>query len=351
MNKKFNILRSIVVLSVMSALIFDTKTAHAGTAEGLTLCIQSVIPSLFPFIFLSLLLTSGLYGMHIPLLSPLRKLCSIPYGTESILLIAFLGGYPVGAQAVHSAWSEGTLDTAAAKRLLGFCNNAGPSFIFGLLSSLFTHKAAAWCLWLIHVVSALLVGWILPGIQQDKQHITSSQPVTVTVALGKSMHIMANICGWVILIRIFLVFALKYILHYLPPITQVLISGCIELTNGCISLHVIENEPIRFVAAAFMLSVGGLCVFLQTRAVTSKLGTGMYLPGKLLQALISVILSFMLLPMLYPITDRFFCLSFSCVGILLLFIIKKVVAFRQNLLYNNSSSKRKDQSLCFFAEK
>lgn len=351
MNKMFYILRSIVVLSIMSALIFDTKTAHAGATEGLTLCIQSVIPSLFPFIFLSLLLTSGLYGMHIPLLWPLRKLCSIPEGTESILLIAFLGGYPVGAQAVHSAWSEGTLDTATAKRLLGFCNNAGPSFIFGLLSSLFTHKAAAWCLWLIHIVSALLVGWLLPGNQQNKQHITGSHPVTVTAALGKSIHIMANICGWVIVIRILLVFATKYILHYLSPITQVLISGCIELTNGCISLLIIKNEPVRFVAAAFMLSMGGLCVLLQTRAVTGKLGTGMYLPGKLLQALISAILSSLLLPILYPVAVPFFCLSFSFVGILLLFIIKKVVAFRQNLLYNNGSSKRKDQSLCFFAEK
>lgn len=355
MKKMSHVIMNAALLVVMLALIIDTKTAHEGAVEGLSLCIQSVIPSLFPFIFLSMLLTSSLYGMKIPLLSPLRKLCSMPEGTESILLIAFLGGYPVGAQTVHSAWSKGTLETRTAKRLLGFCNNAGPSFIFGLLGSHFTRNASTWCLWLIHIVSALAVGCILPVSITNSHQSTRPQPMTATAAVRKSIHIMANICGWVMIIRIFLAFATKYVLRYLPPITQVLISGCVELTNGCVSLQFIKEEPIRFIAASFMLSMGGLCVLLQTKAATGELGTGMYLPGKLLQALISIILSSLMLPLLYPIPAQSHCLLLSCVGgsllIAVMIIMKKVVAFRQNLLYNNASTKRKDQSLCFFAEK
>ena len=343
MKKMSHLLKNIAIPAVMLALIFDSKTAHEGAIAGVNLCVQSVIPSLFPFIFLSMLLTSSLYGMKIPLLSPLRKLCSMPEGTESILLIAFLGGYPVGAQTVHSAWSNGTIETRTAKRLLGFCSNAGPSFIFGLLGSHFTRNASAWCLWLIHIVSALVVGCILPVSITNAHQGIRPQPMTATAAVGKSIHIMANICGWVMIIRIFLAFATKYVLCYLPPITQVLISGCVELTNGCVSLQIIKAEPIRFIAASFMLGMGGLCVLLQTKAATGELGIGMYLPGKILQALISIILSSLMLPLLYSIPAKSHYLLLSCAGglllIALMIIMKKVVAFRQNLLYNNASTK------------
>ena len=51
---------------------------------------------------------------------------------------------------------------------------------------------------------------------------------------------------------------------------------------------------MRFLAASTLLSFGGICVLMQTRAVTGSLGIKSYLKGKLLQALISLILSFAL---------------------------------------------------------
>ena len=39
-------------------LIVDSHTAAAGVREGLELCIRTLIPSLFPFMFLAMLLNS-----------------------------------------------------------------------------------------------------------------------------------------------------------------------------------------------------------------------------------------------------------------------------------------------------
>ena len=84
-------------------LILDAKTALQGARQGVELCLKTVIPSLFPFFVLSILLTSSLLGSRIPLLRPLGRLCGVPKGAESLLIPAFLGGYPVGAQSVPEA--------------------------------------------------------------------------------------------------------------------------------------------------------------------------------------------------------------------------------------------------------
>ena len=73
---------------------------------------------------------------------------------------------------------------------------------------------------------------------------------------------------------------------------QVILTGLLELANGCCELEKIANDGLRFMAAAVMLSFGGLCVAMQTLSVTEKLGLGSYLPGKLLQTLISLMLAF-----------------------------------------------------------
>ena len=100
----------------MLVLILDSPTALSGAKNGIEICLQSVIPSLFPFFVLSILLTSGLTGQRSPIIRPLSFFTGIPQGSESIFLTGLLGGYPVGAQAVGSAYRMGVLtDTEAAR--------------------------------------------------------------------------------------------------------------------------------------------------------------------------------------------------------------------------------------------
>ena len=50
----------------MLVLILDGKTALLGMRDGLEICLWTVIPALFPFLFLSAILTDSLYGKKIP---------------------------------------------------------------------------------------------------------------------------------------------------------------------------------------------------------------------------------------------------------------------------------------------
>lgn len=288
----------------MLVLILDGKTALRGAQAGIELCLKTVVPSLFPFFLLSILLTDSLTGISFPLLRPLTRVCGVPDGTESLLLSGFLGGYPVGAQCVCAAYRSGHLSARDAERMLAFCNNAGPAFLFGMISSVFPGQAYIWALWVIHILSALLTAWSLPGKPAKIRTLSPKKSITISLALQASIRVMATVCGWVILFRVIIAFLRRWFLWLLPVEMQVLVTGLLELSNGCCELHTVTGINLRFLICSVFLAFGGVCVTMQTVSVTSGLSLRYYFSGKVMQALFSLILSMGILYNAWPI-----CLS------------------------------------------
>ena len=272
----------------MLLLILDSRTALQGAREGIELCLRTVVPSLFPFFVLSGLLTSSLLGRDLPLLRPLERLTGIRSGTGSILLAGLLGGYPIGARSVADARRRGQLSAEESGRMMAFCNNAGPSFLFGIAGAMFPQAWVGWALWGIHVVSALAVGALLPGKTDGKVSAERSGSLSLPAAVTSAIGAMAGVCGWVVLFRVVLAFLDHWCLWLLSAEGRVAVCGLLELTNGCCALGEIENLGARFVICSGLLAFGGLCVTMQTVSVAQGVGLRWYLPGKLLQTGISI---------------------------------------------------------------
>lgn len=288
----------------MLMLILDAKTALSGAKEGVTLCLYTVIPSLFPFLFVSGMLSNTLVGLNIPFLRPLGRLCRIPAGGEPLLLLGLIGGYPVGAQNIAHAYCNGQIEKDDARRLLGFCNNAGPAFIFGMMSSMFKSYSTPWLLWLIHIFSAVTVGFLLPGKSRQKCSLPKKDLPTAANALAVSTKTMAEICGWIIIFRIFLSMLQRWIFWTFPDELNIVLYGISELTNGCVALFQHHREGFQFLLGSVFLGFGGLCITMQTISVTKTLGTGYYFPGKLLQTIISFLLSSALQWIIFPASEN-----------------------------------------------
>ena len=253
-----------IITGIMAAvgfllLILDGQTAFQGALDGIELCIRTVIPSLFPFFIISMLLTSSLAGMNSNLLRPLGKILRIPSGSEGIFLIGLLSGYPTGAQSIATAHKNGQLSTRDAHRMMGFCSNAGPAFLFGMIGPIFSSPIIPWILWVIHIVSAFLTGIILPGRSSDSVSVSHTQKFRIQTALERSVHTMAHVCGWIILFRVILSFLSRWLFFMLPNAVQIIISGGLELSNGCVLLKNIRDEGLRFLICSGFLGFGGLC--------------------------------------------------------------------------------------------
>lgn len=291
---KRSIITAIFPLLGMLILILDAQTALSATRQAIILCLQSVIPSLFPFLILSSLAIHLLPDRSFPVLRPLAGILRVPEGSEMIWLIGLLGGYPTGANLVANAYRQNQLSGRNAERMLAFCSNAGPAFIFGFGTSLFSDQKLCWYLWGIHILASLIVAILTPG--EEKAAFTPSERSDLSLAgiVLSAAKAMAMICCWVIIFRIVLLFIDRWIFWCLPVWASTLLQGILELTNGTIALCKIETEALRFCLFSVMLSFGGLCVAMQTFSLCGSLHHSAYLPGKLLQASVSGLLSAMI---------------------------------------------------------
>lgn len=270
----------------MAILILDSRTAVSGAKAGIDLCILTVIPSMFPFLFLSNLIMKSSTKCEWHFLKLCTKIFGIPHGMETAMIPAFLGGYPSGAVCIASAYSTGVSSADTAARMLAYCSQAGPAFLFGMISSQFNQAYAVWLLWGIQFMSAWMVSSFFHAEQKNVK--TQDLPTPEENALERSLHTIGIICGWIILFRVVIEFLQRWIMWYVPLPVQVLLSGILELSNGCSMLRRIPDGDIRFIICSGMLSFGGLCVLFQTKSVVHPLPIRYYMMGKTLQALFAM---------------------------------------------------------------
>lgn len=337
----------------MIILILDGKTALASATGGIDMCLRAVIPSLFPFFFLSVIINDRLLGANSKLLRPLSRLCKIPKGSESIVVLGLIGGYPVGAASIYDAYKANALSKAQATRMLSFCNNAGPAFLFGILAPIFDDTVILWALWAIQILSALAVGMLLPGKEEDRISLSHIPSVTPARAMQMAIRNIACVCGWIILFKIVLGFFTRWFFWLLPQTVQILLIGLMELSNGCLSLTALPCAGMRFLFAAVFLSFGGICVCMQTASVIGDLPLKSYIVGKILQVSITVIVAGIAQAFLFPkdsLNITVF-LPFSIVILFAILLLKKAVAFRGNIGYNVRKSLHERGALCCFEEK
>lgn len=290
----------------MAVLILDAKTALAGANEGIRVCVQTVVPSLFPFFVLSILLNGALTGRPMAILSPIARLLQVPQGAVGLITVGLLGGYPVGAQGVGQAHREGRLVTSDARRMLAFCSNAGPAFIFGMGAGLFPKVWVSFLVWAIHILSSWCVALLTPCGSAHPAQMDTVRAVTLPQAVRKAVVTLATVCGWVVLFRVLIAVSDRWLLWAVSGEIRAAIVGALELANGCCALPLIECPGLRMTAFAGMLSFGGLCVAMQTASVVEGLSMELYLPGKLCQSAVSILLS---IPaqLLLPREDRWVC--------------------------------------------
>lgn len=328
------IITAIFSSAAVLALILDSKTALAGASSGIALCTKAILPSLFPFLFLCAVLTNALWGQKFALLRLLGRRTGVPSGAESILIAAALGGYPAGAQAVAAAYADGKLTRQNAEDLLCFCNNAGPAFLFGIVSSQFEENSTVWALFIIHLMAAFLTGALRPISASTPTQLHSGSS-TVPELLTRSVKAVALVCGWIILFRILTEYLSHWFFHFLPELLQVIICGVLELSNGCCNLSTIQNASVRFLTCSCMLSIGGVCITMQTASVIGTLSIKPYLRGKLLHTIFSLILS------VFYLYFGWFSLFIAAVFILV--VPKKTVDFHYSRMYNKAKIHERNQ--------
>ena len=317
----------LAIVCAALALILWPKEAMAAMKDGLRLCGNVIIPSLFPFFVLSSLvvelgLSRYLGKLFQPVMAPLFR---VNGACASAVALGFVGGYPVGARTAIALYQSGQCSKTEAERLLAFCNNAGPAFILGVVGAgVFGSGTVGLLLYLAHIAASLCVGLLFrfyrPHEGPRRGSLTAPQfqavrfPAAFTRSVTGALSSSLNICAFVLLFCVVIrMLSLAGVLEalaellsfFLGPLgfsqswAKRLLTGVLEISSGVSSLTD-GSLPGRLSMAAFMLGWAGLSVHCQVLAFLgdSGLSMGTYLSGKLLHGILSAALLRLLVPLL-----------------------------------------------------
>lgn len=334
-----DLLLGCALLAALTGLMAWPQEVISAGKDGLALCGNVILPSLFPFFVVSSLIV-GLGLAEYPgrlvekVMVPLFR---VNGRCASALVLGLIGGYPVGARTAAELYKNGQCSRSEAERLLGFCNNSGPAFLLGVVGTgIFGSPKIGLLLLVIHMVSALLVGLVFrfyPS-QQASNCPRFSAPSTggdihpaavFTQSVRDSCASALNVCAFIVLFGVILrLLTLSGILGALSrgiaalfsplglsyPWAKRLLGGLLELSNGVAALPAGDRFG-GIPMAAFLLGWGGLSVQCQTMSVLrgTDLSLKPCLVGKLLHGLISAALAALALHLLPEAAETALLLS------------------------------------------
>ncbi|MCL2408971.1 MAG: sporulation protein [Oscillospiraceae bacterium] len=326
----YDIAVCLALIIAVTALVFFPDESILAARDGLSLCLNVIIPSLFPFFVISALVVETGITRHLgKLLEPvMRPIFNVSGSCAAAFVLGFIGGYPVGAKTVISLYENGDCTKTEAERLLSFCNNSGPAFIFGVVGAgVFSSGVIGLVLYLAHTLASLIVGVIFRNWgKSDTRHKNprnknAAHPqgfsAAFTTSVKASSQSMLNICGFVIFFTVFI--RLLFVSGFIPWLAGIiglllgplgfdsqwaerLLTGVIELSSGVWSLNDAAGQLTASVAmAAFMLGWAGLSVHSQVLSFigSSGLSVRTYIYGKLLQGILSAGFVFVIVRLLF----------------------------------------------------
>lgn len=289
---------AIVALITILMLAFP-ETSVRSAKSALNLCLDVIIPSLFPFFVCSgLLIHSGICRHLASFLEPVMKpVFNVGGCGAAAFVLGTLSGYPQGAITACNLYQSGYLSKSETERLLAFCNNSGPIFVLSAVGiATYSSIKTGIILYISHLIASIIVGVIFRFYRKNSHtapKYSVNQPdlpfsETFSSVLRDSVSNILTVCGAIV----FFGTVSGLILQFFPNdgVVKALFSGILELSQGN---RVIADSslsvPTKLALSAFSVGFAGICVHLQVAAIVSRhhLSLAPYLFGKLLHGLLS----------------------------------------------------------------
>lgn len=283
-------------------LSFWSLESKSGVSHALSVCAETVIPSVFPFMFLSSFMSeSGIFDCKFKIGDKISNfLFRLPQCASAVFVMSCLGGFPIGGKMTKQLYERGAISQNQAERLLLFCVNPGPAFAVGILGeTFFGNKNIGYIIYSSVLASNLFIG-VLSRFLSDLgdgdtyEKATPDIPSAFFRAGSLSASSTVGVCTFVIIFA-----CLESVLEAAISNETVVdvLSGILEVTTGCERLAKFSSVPLISGITAW----GGLSVHCQIYDCIKKSGLDMklFLTSRLLSAGISAIISDILLK-LFP---------------------------------------------------
>lgn len=315
----------LIAVAGLVGLVASPTESFNASKEALNLCINMIIPTLFPFfVFSSLAVSLGLADVLGKIFGKIMRPVFNVNGTcSAAFILGLISGFPVGAKTAISLYKNNLCTKAEAERILSFSNNAGPAFILGTVGiGIWNSSFVGWTLWLTQIAASIAVGAIFGRIwkRKDEAEIATnptrrslvveflpSLTDAVKNAAINLIYISSFIVFFAIIIRLLTVSGVipttAKILETIIPINTLtandyenLISGIFEFTTGIKQVGNSAPYSHSLTLTAAILGWAGLSVHCQVLSFVYESGLSPvpYIAGKAMQTVFSAVTVFII---------------------------------------------------------
>lgn len=307
-KKNLTFILCILLIAAGGFLLFFPGIATQGAYCGIITSLEILIPSLFPFMVLTLFLTeSGLYEKILVFPAALiSKITGIHKKYCCFFLLGMIGGYPSAAKNLSVLCKKKELNSQTAERLLCFCTNAGPSFLISAVGSkMFLSDSIGAILFISSVMSSFSLMFIYgKKLKSNHAAVAISNPPSLSISL---INAVKGSCNALTMISSFVIL-FSVLIALIPNFTQnssilkATILGFFEVTAGS-ACAAADISLFNVLITSALCGFGGLCVIFQISAICAdaKISIRSFIISRILNAALNVIYTFLLL-LAFPIS-------------------------------------------------
>ncbi len=256
--------------------------------EGFAMWAECVLPSLFPFMIITLIAvkTGIAEAAALPLARVTKKL-KMPTVAAPCFVLSVCSGYPAGSRTVSEFCAQSTLAIPERQNLAYLCSTSGPLFIVGSVGfKMFGDKMTGVKILIAHILAVLLVSVILSLLSKSRPSDTrkplkNSKNVLYDAFYGAVISV-AVAGGFIAFFYVVTKFAQDFYLTmpleaffnlFLSGQTSsALASGLIEATTGCRMLAAGGASKLSVALAGFLITFGGISILLQQLSYLTPVG-------------------------------------------------------------------------------
>ena len=280
MQRKYTQTRSkstLVIPIFWSAVIILAILGSSVSAEyvksGISLCINTVIPAVFPFMLISSLINVSGCSREIGSFfsSPLKWVFGTSAGAACPIALGFLCGYPVGALSAADAFDKGDISKKEFEDILTFINIPSAAFVIGGVGgSMLSSRKLGVAIYACVFLSAIIVGIIGRPFRKKKtnniknsftDHPRMPLSAIITEAISRSARSMLGVSACVITFS-----TLSGTLCSIIPnseILKVVVSGFFEVSSGAAAASSVTNAAYAPLLCAAVCAFSGISVHVQ----------------------------------------------------------------------------------------
>lgn len=293
-KKLKHFLLALTLIALCICIIGFSQSIGTGIKNGISVCLNQLIPSLFPFMIFS----SYIACCNLPLKKNGRadKICNILFEMGAVCVMPYvlglLGGYPIGAKTIATLKKAKKLSQNETERLFYWCINPGPAFTITAVGTfMLGNTRAGIIIYTACILSSLTIGFFCRFLSDGEKNGTEftpspiSQTRRIVSAVSEGSSAMISVCAWVLTFC-----ALSSIFELLPisKNTLLFIKLIAEVTTGC-STAAASGMPLTVIAA--VIGFGGFAVICQicVYADVCRVDTKRFICSRFINAALSAI--------------------------------------------------------------